>query len=81
MTAHGIGGLTVVTCGLRPAWPRHFGPACEECLWRTHGPAGSLWCPIHGHVIDLDPTPPLEGIVFLDYTDGHGEAHRLEGLR
>lgn len=27
---------------------------CCERLHRTYGPAGTLWCPEHGHVVTLD---------------------------
>lgn len=33
---------------------------CPYPLWVTHRPASSLWCPVHGHVLDATVTPPLD---------------------
>lgn len=38
---------------------------CVEDLLRTLGPAGSLWCPVHGHVLDVLAPPPLAGVVII----------------
>lgn len=51
---------------------------CPEDLWRTYGPAGSLWCPVHGHVLDVFPSPPLTASVHLNYGGGKGEWVELE---
>lgn len=53
--------------------------ACDEDLVRTYGPAGSLWCPWHGHVLDVLAQPPLTGVVHLNYGGGRGEWVRLDG--
>lgn len=49
------------------------GGSCDEPLWITYGPAASLWCPWHGHVLDVLPSPPLVGSVHLNYGGGKGE--------
>ncbi len=49
--------VTGLTCGERDEpddWP------CARNVWRTHGPAGSLWCPDHGHLMDVLAQPPLD---------------------
>jgi len=69
--------VSAVICGL----PRPDGVPCPYDVERTHGPAGSLHCPDHGHVLDVFPTPRASGVVFLDYTDGHSEVVNLEDLR
>lgn len=42
---------------------------CDHALNRTYGPAGSLWCPVHGHVFDVLAQPPLTGVVHLNFGD------------
>ena len=64
-----------VICGEPAHAPGCTGEQCErdcpvQCmhdLWRTYGPAGSLWCPDHGHVLDVFPSPPLTGSVHLNF--------------
>lgn len=52
---------TAIVCGT----PLPAAGYCDEDLWRTLGPASSLWCPWHGHVLDVPPSPPLTGVVIL----------------
>ena len=42
---------------------------CAKQLLRTYRPASALWCPVHGHVLDAPPSPPLSGVgyVCLDF--------------
>jgi hypothetical protein len=44
-----------VDCGYPIDEPGRY---CTVQLWRTYAPAGSLWCPVHGHVVDVNPTTP-----------------------
>lgn len=49
---------------------RRIPVACDDCgddLWATAGPAGSLWCPTHGHIVDVLAEPPVTGWVHLYY--------------
>lgn len=72
--------LTPIVCGLEPdgtepltVWAEAEeweAPRCEERLYRTHRPASTLWCPVHGHVVDAPPPAPLTGTVILTFADG-----------
>lgn len=62
-------GQTGITCGLDD---------CRRNLWRTMKPAASLWCPEHGHVIDAQPSPPLQGIAFLSLANRGGGCTTVE---
>jgi hypothetical protein len=63
---------SVVYCGIE---------GCPLDLWQTPGPAGSMWCPVHGHLVNLYPEPPLDDVtVHLNYGGGRGETVRLEDL-
>lgn len=60
-------GRVPVICGTPSV--ESSGVACGEWLYRTHGPASTLWCPVHGDVADCRPSPPLTGAVHLNYGD------------
>lgn len=75
--------LAAVWCGMGPdgePLSLDHEDACQQRLFRTYGPAGSLWCPEHGHLLDVFPSPPLTGVVHLNYGGGRGEFVRLEDL-
>lgn len=57
-----------VDCGVEDALdPSGY---CTLLVWRTYAPAGSLWCPKHGHLIDVLPPAPLSGVAILCGPDG-----------
>jgi hypothetical protein len=45
---------------------------CVEDLVRTESPASVLHCAVHGDVLGARPSPPLDGVVHLNY-GGRGE--------
>lgn len=73
---------TAVICGLPlPGESDVVEPdRCEEELVQTESPASTLWCPAHGDVVDVRPSPPLSGAVHLNYGGGKGEWARLPDL-
>lgn len=69
---------TGVVCGLPYQPSCSLVPlACEEDLVRTESPASTLHCAVHGDVVDCRPSPPLSGVVHLNYGGGRGEWVRL----
>jgi hypothetical protein len=71
-----VGTVSGVVCGTLDE-----GGQCEESVVRTAGPAGSLWCPVHGHVLDVLAPKPLTGTVILTFREGcvHYPINGLEG--
>jgi len=76
--------MSGVVCGLPvldPSGPSRDEPPvvpCDEDLVRTYGPAGSLWCPWHGHVLDVLAQPPLTGSVHLNF--GNARKNRVVSI-